>query len=50
MSPAVKIMPRILAPQHSLETEAWFLSKLQLTEGPSGILRKLIVWCTSKIH
>jgi len=33
MSPIVKIMPRILAPQYSLDTDARFPTKLLLTGG-----------------
>lgn len=33
MPPAVKIMPRILAPQYSLDTDARFPTKLLLTGG-----------------
>jgi hypothetical protein len=50
MPPAVKIMPRILAPQYSLDTDARFPTELLLTGGQSGILRKLIVWYGAKIH
>jgi len=46
----VKIMPRILAPQYSLDTDARFPAKLLLTGGQSGILRNLIVWYGAKIH
>jgi hypothetical protein len=50
MPPAVKIMPRILAPQYSLDTDARFPTELLPTGGQSGILRKLIVWYGAKIH
>jgi hypothetical protein len=50
MPSAVKIMPRILAPQCPLDTEAWLLKKLPFTGGHSGILRKLIVWYVIKIY